>query len=129
MILVQAILRWVICKNYPIHELKIDQSFIAHLADNPDDDAVVDSIIQLAVNKKLNIVAEGVETKEQAQCLIGKCSDILLQGYYYSNPIPATGIGRNFFKESLGCEIILVVKEPLTNRQFFLLAKMHDNFP
>ncbi len=85
-------------QKLPIHELKIDQSFIAHLADNPDDDAVVDSIIQLAVNKKLNIVAEGVETKEQAQCLIGKCSDILLQGYYYSKPIPAQEFEETFLK-------------------------------
>lgn len=44
-------------QKLPIHELKIDQSFIAHLRENPDDDAIVDSIIQLAQNKHLKVVA------------------------------------------------------------------------
>lgn len=85
-------------QKLPIHELKIDQSFIAHLEENPDDDAVVDSIIQLAMNKGLSIVAEGVETKEQVECLIDKCPTILLQGYYFSRPIPAEEFEETFLR-------------------------------
>lgn len=76
-------------QKLPIHELKIDRSFIAHLQENPDDDAIVESIVQLALSKKLKLVAEGVETKEQADCLIQKEPKILLQGYYFCKPMPA----------------------------------------
>ena len=88
-------------QKLPIHELKIDQSFIAHLNDNPDDDAIVESIIQLAHNKNLKIVAEGVETKQQAERLIEKSPDILLQGYLYSKPVPAEEFEAKFLRRHL----------------------------
>ncbi|MBD3821855.1 MAG: EAL domain-containing protein [Thiotrichales bacterium] len=76
-------------QKLPIHELKIDQSFIHHLRENPDDEAIVNSIIQLAQSKNLKLVAEGIETPQQVDTLISKKPDITLQGYYFSQPIPA----------------------------------------
>lgn len=76
-------------QKLPIHELKIDQSFIHHLRENPDDEAIVNSIIQLAASKNLKLVAEGIETQQQVDTLITKQPNIKLQGYHFSKPIPA----------------------------------------
>ena len=85
-------------QKLPLHELKIDQSFIAHLRENPDDDAIVDSIIQLAKNKNLKVVAEGVETRENADTLIEKSPEILLQGYFFSKPVPIQEFEESFLR-------------------------------
>ncbi|MDX1795668.1 MAG: EAL domain-containing protein, partial [Hydrogenovibrio sp.] len=76
-------------QKLPIHELKIDQSFIHHLRENPDDEAIVNSIIQLAKSKNLKLVAEGIETQQQAELLSAKDPDMRLQGYFFNRPIPA----------------------------------------
>ncbi|MFT9846224.1 putative bifunctional diguanylate cyclase/phosphodiesterase [Aneurinibacillus sp. REN35] len=52
-------------KTFPIHTLKVDQSFVRDLADNSHNEAIVASIISLAKHMNLTIVAEGVETEEQ----------------------------------------------------------------
>jgi len=75
-------------KKLPINKLKIDQSFVKDLAENEDDRAIVDSIISLAKSMKLNIIAEGVETKLQKHLLMTSgCANI--QGYLYSKPLPS----------------------------------------
>lgn len=83
-------------QKLPIHELKIDQSFIQHVPGNADDKAIVDSIIQLATSKNLKIVAEGVETQEQADYLFEQNSDMVQQGYFYSKPMPADEFEQHF---------------------------------
>lgn len=83
-------------QKLPIHELKIDQSFISHLIEDSDEAAIVDSIIQLGQSKQLKLVAEGVETAHQMHYLISKAPDILLQGFYFAKPQPADSFEKNF---------------------------------
>ena len=85
-------------QKLPIHELKIDQSFIRNVPENRDDVAIIESIIQLAQTKQLLVVAEGVETKEQAQFLTKISSNLLIQGYFFSQPVPANEFESVFLK-------------------------------
>ncbi len=87
-------------QKLPIHELKIDRSFVEHLQDNPDDDAIVNSIIQLAHSKNLKLVAEGVESQQQANYLIKKSPHIILQGYHFCRPMPADEFEKQFIQLS-----------------------------
>lgn len=87
-------------QKLPIHELKIDQSFIHHLRENPDDEAIVNSIIQLAESKNLKLVAEGIETQQQVETLIAKQPEIMLQGYFFGEPIPAAEFENRFIQQS-----------------------------
>jgi len=74
-------------KKLPVNELKIDQSFIRDMSDNIDDEIIVKSIIDLAHNLGLSVVAEGVETREILNKLNSLGCDIA-QGYLISRPIP-----------------------------------------
>ncbi|WP_417915175.1 EAL domain-containing protein [Candidatus Electronema sp. JM] len=75
-------------KKFPVNTLKIDQSFVADLTKDSDDEAIVDSIIQMAHGLNLEVVAEGVETEEQLKFFQArKCHEV--QGYYFSKPLPA----------------------------------------
>jgi diguanylate cyclase (GGDEF)-like protein len=72
----------------PIDTLKIDRAFILNLTRNPGDVGIVTTIISLAHSLKLKVVAEGVETQEQAKLLrLFKCDE--MQGYLFSPAIPA----------------------------------------
>ena len=73
--------------NFPLYELKIDKSFVDHILDNERNAAVVQTIITLAQNLHLNVVAEGVETKEQLEAIL-RYGDVLIQGYLFSPPLP-----------------------------------------
>lgn len=86
-------------KELPINTLKIDKSFIDNIVTNEREEAIVDGIIQLAQKIGLDVIAEGVETKEQIQVLknIG-CNQI--QGYYYSKPLPNFEIEEKFLKNN-----------------------------
>jgi EAL domain-containing protein (putative c-di-GMP-specific phosphodiesterase class I) len=75
----------------PIHALKIDQSFIMNMMGSPNDMAIVSTIISLAHSLGLRVVAEGVETEEQAHFLrLLRCDES--QGYLFSRPVPADQI-------------------------------------
>ena len=79
-------------KRFPLNELKIDQSFVRDLTTDPDDAAIVNTIIAMAHSLKLKVVAEGVETVEQLGFLIEhQCEE--MQGYYFSKPIPVDQFG------------------------------------
>ena len=72
----------------PVTELKIDKSFVLNMLQNRSDAAIVQSVIDLGHNLGLDVVAEGVETAEAQEVLLGLGCDIA-QGYYYSRPMPA----------------------------------------
>lgn len=73
-------------RQIPIDELKIDKSFISELDDAKKDINMVKTILNIAKNLGLTIVAEGVETEIQKDFLIKENCDIL-QGYYFSKPL------------------------------------------
>jgi len=82
-------------KKLPVHKLKIDQSFIKDLPDNEEDAAIVKTIIVLAKNLNLDVIAEGVETDAQKEFLIKNgCTSI--QGYYYDKPLSAEEIREKY---------------------------------
>jgi diguanylate cyclase (GGDEF)-like protein/PAS domain S-box-containing protein len=80
-------------RKLPIDQLKIDKSFVNNVVTDPDDAAIAHSVISLAHNMKLSVIAEGVETASQLQFFRdGRCDGV--QGYYFSPPVPATEMTR-----------------------------------
>lgn len=71
----------------PVNKLKIDRSFISDIQTDPNDEAVMRSIINLAHQFNLSVIAEGIEKQEQLDflCALG-CDEI--QGYFYARPLP-----------------------------------------
>jgi diguanylate cyclase (GGDEF)-like protein/PAS domain S-box-containing protein len=75
----------------PIHSLKIDRSFVVGMTQSPESLAIVKSVISLAHALRLNVVAEGMESEEQATLLRQlKCDQA--QGYLVSAPVAATDV-------------------------------------
>jgi EAL domain-containing protein (putative c-di-GMP-specific phosphodiesterase class I) len=74
-------------KKLPINELKIDYSFVRDITVDKDDAAIVQTIIAMAHNLGLKVVAEGVETEEQ-QVFLKRHGCSLYQGYLFSKPVP-----------------------------------------
>jgi EAL domain-containing protein (putative c-di-GMP-specific phosphodiesterase class I) len=73
-------------KKFPIESVKIDRSFIADIAVDPDDAAIVSAVIAMAHNLRLKVVAEGVETLDQIRFLRERnCDEV--QGFLVSRPI------------------------------------------
>lgn len=80
-------------KDFPIDTLKIDRSFVWDLDDSVRDRKLVESIITLAHNLDVKVVAEGVETLKQVEALQAmQCEEI--QGFIFSRPIPAFEVER-----------------------------------
>ncbi|OXR50460.1 hypothetical protein PuT2_00880 [Pusillimonas sp. T2] len=75
-------------KHLPIHELKIDKTFVHDAPVDHDSAALVESILAVARHMHLNVVAEGVETSEQAEFLKAR-GDVIYQGYLFGRPEPA----------------------------------------
>jgi diguanylate cyclase (GGDEF)-like protein/PAS domain S-box-containing protein len=75
-------------KRLPIHELKIDKGFVQDAPNNADDAALVETILAVAEHMHLRVVAEGVETEEQAAFLNARAK-VIMQGYLYGKPEPA----------------------------------------
>jgi EAL domain-containing protein (putative c-di-GMP-specific phosphodiesterase class I) len=76
-------------KRLPIDRIKIDQSFVQNVANDPDDAAIVSAVIAMTHRMRHMAVAEGVETKEQLTFLCQEDCD-QGQGYLFSRPVPPT---------------------------------------
>jgi len=74
-----------------VHKLKIDQGFVRGLPDDREDAAITRSVIGLAHNLGLKVVAEGIETADQAAFLLAQNCDYG-QGYGFARPQPASGV-------------------------------------
>ncbi|TDV70007.1 bifunctional diguanylate cyclase/phosphodiesterase [Pseudomonas sp. LP_7_YM] len=75
-------------KSLPLDKIKIDKSFVQDLIDDDDDATIVRAIIQLGKSLGMQVIAEGVETREQEAYVISEgCHEG--QGYFYSKPLPA----------------------------------------
>jgi diguanylate cyclase (GGDEF)-like protein/PAS domain S-box-containing protein len=72
---------------YPVKELKIDKSFIDRISDEESGLSIVKTIISLARNLKIKVIAEGVETKEQFN-ILKSCDIDSVQGYFFAKPMP-----------------------------------------
>jgi len=71
----------------PLYQLKIDRSFVQHIASKGSDQAIVRTIIAMAHTLNLNVIAEGVETQVQQGILLDS-GCIYYQGYLFSKPVP-----------------------------------------
>ena len=74
-------------KTFPVARLKIDKAFIKGLPDNEDDAAVAAAVISLGRKLNMQVIAEGVETVEQADFLRRSHCDEM-QGFHLSRPLP-----------------------------------------
>ena len=80
-------------KRLPFDQLKIDQSFVRELLVDANDAAIVRTIIALGQSLGLVVVAEGVETQEQKDCLASNGCRVY-QGYFFSRPLPLASFER-----------------------------------
>ncbi|NVJ67457.1 MAG: bifunctional diguanylate cyclase/phosphodiesterase [Gammaproteobacteria bacterium] len=80
-------------KSLPLHYLKIDKAFISAIPESANDIHIVQAVIALSKAMKLEVVAEGVETKAQMNLLRDYGCDFV-QGYFYSKPVSAEAISQ-----------------------------------
>ncbi len=77
----------------PFHAIKIDRSFIRELEGSPESRAIAQSIIRLGESMKMDVIAEGIETAQQRDCLI-QLGCLYGQGYLYSKPLDTKDMER-----------------------------------
>ncbi|MEO8003956.1 MAG: EAL domain-containing protein [Betaproteobacteria bacterium] len=86
-------------KQFPVHSLKIDRSFVRDITTDSDDAAIVSAMIAMAKNLQLEVIAEGVETRQQLEFLrAAGCNTY--QGYYFSVPLPAKAFAELVRKQA-----------------------------
>ena len=78
----------------PLHQLKIDQSFVRNLGSRPSDDVIGQTVSGMGRNLDLEVIAEGVETEAQKAILAGHGCD-LYQGYLLARPMPVADFERS----------------------------------
>lgn len=88
-------------KNLPIDQLKIDRSFVLDIVASKADAAVTHAMITMAHDMGIDVIAEGVESRQQIEILKQQDCDEF-QGYFFSRPLPATDIGELLQRVSKG---------------------------
>ena len=102
-------------RRLPLAEVKIDRSFVLGMATDPDDAAVVGSIIDLARALGLRVVAEGVEDDETRRLLLdGGCE--VAQGWYYARPMPADALALSWLAHAPSAPQASAGDDRLANR-------------
>ncbi len=86
-------------RQFAIDTLKLDHSFVKNLPVNPSDVEIASAVIRMAHSLKLGIVAEGIETKDQHECLKSLGCDEW-QGFLHSPPVPAEEFLKQVEKNS-----------------------------
>jgi EAL domain-containing protein (putative c-di-GMP-specific phosphodiesterase class I) len=95
-------------KNLPVHALKIDRFFTQHIVDDPDDAAIVMSIMAMAHGLNIRVIAEGVETEAQLEHLRSmrwsidnplQCDQV--QGFLFSRPVTAEDFTKLFIRQNI----------------------------
>jgi predicted signal transduction protein with EAL and GGDEF domain len=80
-------------RMFPIDALKIDRSFVKGLCECPEDAAIVEAVISMGRALGVNVVAEGVESEDQA-ALLQTLGCTLAQGFLFSRPVPASALAE-----------------------------------
>jgi diguanylate cyclase (GGDEF)-like protein/PAS domain S-box-containing protein len=108
--------------RFPFDKIKIDQSFVRDITENPANAAIATAAIVMARSLNLSVLAEGVETEAQASFLRSRRCDAM-QGYLFSRPVPAAA-----FEELLVARKRLQIRETLQeNRPTLLLVDDEPN--
>lgn len=87
-------------KHFPLSRLKIDRSFVSDLGANAHSDAIVGGVIAIGHRLNLSVIAEGIETREQARALTEMGCDEG-QGYLYGRPMSGDALLQRFRKRAL----------------------------
>ena len=80
--------------------IKIDMSFLRNIVESNADQTIVKAIVMMSKGLNLQTIAEGIETKEQLDMIIELGCD-MGQGYYWSHPLPAEGLGQYIYRREL----------------------------
>lgn len=88
-------------RRLPIHMVKLDRSFVVEVAGRPADSSFAEALLSIGRARSLQTVAKGVETQDQARRLLALGCD-MAQGYLYSKPLGAEGIGAVLARGRLG---------------------------
>ncbi len=86
-------------RQFPVHKLKIDRSFVKNITENADDAAITSTIISMAKGLNLKVVAEGVEKEDELLFLRAHNCDAF-QGYYFSEPLTPGDFAERAHSES-----------------------------
>ena len=89
--------------SMPVDVLKMDIAFIRNIERNEKDFKLVELVVDIARNLKVPVIAEGVETAGQLK-LLRNAGCFLVQGYYFSRPLPAAEFERKVLKGQSGEE-------------------------
>jgi len=96
--------------RFPLSTLKIDRSFVTRMNQNNENREIVRTIVTLAKTLKMDVIAEGVETQDQA-IRLWELGARYVQGYYFSKPLPARAAGEQLKSQkqwplSLPCRVL-----------------------